>query len=170
MSGIAPDELTRKVCHTCRESKLLRDYHRNQSRRDGLRPDCKTCRRASYAKRPDPGLHQCGTLGCDVLVTGRHRICSDCRGVIRRIAEATAPELPIKPNVCNKVWWNGVCGQVMLEQVTRDGLMVFVCVRHGEQAVPRIYPGHPAHPSHRRPGRPKKSEFMPIIDDIPQSA
>ena len=47
---------TSKTCHVCKEEKLITEFHRNRTARDGLAKRCKPCSKvimaAQYAKDP----------------------------------------------------------------------------------------------------------------------
>jgi len=107
-----------------------------------------TCARVRCAKRFTP-------------LRVNQKYCSqDCgKANDARPMPAAVEPMEYAPNKCSQPIRGNRCGQVMLGQVTRDGLMVFWCTKHGEQAVPRILPGDPAHPAQRevKRGRPSKS-------------
>lgn len=94
-----------------------------------------------------------GYLGhaCDERVRKKPR-CTACQRKHQAKAEARlekrAPEPG--PRMCARPVRGGHCLEILLFQVTRDGLTVEWCPRHGERTIPRIWPGSPNYPITRR--------------------
>ena len=76
-----------KVCYTCGIEKELSEFHKSKPHKQGVRPNCKVCRKIQVGNRTKP-QHTC--IRCkkskdiveflyDTLASGVSMICSECR-------------------------------------------------------------------------------------------
>lgn len=108
-----------KTCTQCGQTKALDEYHRDRSRRDGLFPQCKQCRRsysAEYSARPEVKQREkdrrasaqpgpCAIDGCNKPTIDR--ICSMHQGRIARHGDPSVVKEPRRLFGAANASWRG---------------------------------------------------------------